>query len=528
MKSRFFILLFIFCFLLLPAVSVLAANNLSTNLRGRILLQVQQRGEAWYVNPVDGKKYYLGQPSDTFQVMKNLSLGISNKDFNKLSSNKNQLKKLSGRILLKVEDHGRAAYINPVNLKIYQLNSPTEAFNLLRSLGLGITDANLNKIASGKSLSVKQNNPSVLPKNSNSVPPIVIPDQINFCNGQIYDNATQNCIDNVVVLKVAPSIPEVSESVANIPNATTSDLKYAVIYVYESADTYNPNWTDAKKSFDKVSAKLESLSGGKTKVDFDFLGEKKINDFCWNPATLLSYELPSGKKVYSSVPGSTFETNVLELSAGIKNINTSCPHCKIIENDESVSVQNTCENKIPNFAYSDGGFSAMKQRLLKELSNNPEQYTDTIIIFGRFGPPLFDEHYDEYLCNGFHATTLGWSNFALSEYAVNTPNQIVDCNKYKTLIPPAVSASYENSGWQLILHEILHHLGAVDVYQTGLSIGTKSDYQKALAVDSDVRQSIMGDIYEPCQDLLSSGIYCTQDQLDSVYLDKYNRQIMGW
>ena len=104
----------------------------SDSLKGRILIQIQQRGEAWYINPVDGKKYYLGQPDDTYQVMKNLSLGISNKDFNNLSSDKIQLNRLAGRILLKVEDFGRAVYVNPVNLKIYQLNSPAEAYNLLK------------------------------------------------------------------------------------------------------------------------------------------------------------------------------------------------------------------------------------------------------------------------------------------------------------------------------------------------------------------------------------------------------------
>ncbi len=51
---------------------------------GKIFLQVEQNGEAWYVNPSDGKRYFLGRPMDAFSVMKDLGLGISNENFVKL------------------------------------------------------------------------------------------------------------------------------------------------------------------------------------------------------------------------------------------------------------------------------------------------------------------------------------------------------------------------------------------------------------------------------------------------------------
>lgn len=51
---------------------------------GKILLQVEKAGEAWYVNPADGKRYFLGRPADAFSVMRNLGLGISNRDFDDL------------------------------------------------------------------------------------------------------------------------------------------------------------------------------------------------------------------------------------------------------------------------------------------------------------------------------------------------------------------------------------------------------------------------------------------------------------
>ncbi|MCK5061695.1 DUF2330 domain-containing protein [Candidatus Parcubacteria bacterium] len=61
-----------------------SGNNFSNSQKGRIFLQVEGSGEAWYINPEDGKRYFLGRPADAFQVMRNLGLGISNSDFNKL------------------------------------------------------------------------------------------------------------------------------------------------------------------------------------------------------------------------------------------------------------------------------------------------------------------------------------------------------------------------------------------------------------------------------------------------------------
>jgi len=51
---------------------------------GRIFLQVESKGEAWYINPADSKRYYLGAPADAFEIMKKLSLGITSKDFSEM------------------------------------------------------------------------------------------------------------------------------------------------------------------------------------------------------------------------------------------------------------------------------------------------------------------------------------------------------------------------------------------------------------------------------------------------------------
>lgn len=58
------------------------AGSLAQKLSGHILLQVQQKGEAWYVNPDDLKRYYLGGPADAFALLRQLGLGITDADLN--------------------------------------------------------------------------------------------------------------------------------------------------------------------------------------------------------------------------------------------------------------------------------------------------------------------------------------------------------------------------------------------------------------------------------------------------------------
>jgi hypothetical protein len=59
-------------------------KNLVERLKGKILLQIQQNGEAWYVNPADGKRYYLKNGDEAYRIMRILSLGITNLDLRKI------------------------------------------------------------------------------------------------------------------------------------------------------------------------------------------------------------------------------------------------------------------------------------------------------------------------------------------------------------------------------------------------------------------------------------------------------------
>ena len=194
--------LFIFIFLLIFPVVTVQAATLSEQLSGKILLQVEENGEAWYMNPANTQRYFLGRPVDALNIMRELGIGISNNDLDKIpvsldykngvdsdsdgladslelalgtnpqladSDNDtfsdfeeinsgynpkgenvlidlNFAKKHKGKIFLQVESNGEAWYISPGDNLRYYLGRPKDAFAVMRSLGLGITNENLDKI----------------------------------------------------------------------------------------------------------------------------------------------------------------------------------------------------------------------------------------------------------------------------------------------------------------------------------------------------------------------------------------------
>lgn len=148
MKLKYFLLVFSLFLFALPNQG--QAASLSEKLAGRILLSVEENGEAWYLNPVDLRRYYLGRPADAFQVMRELGLGINELNFQEIAQagmpilgNLALAKRLSGRIILQTEKNGEAWYVNPQDLKKYYLGRPEDAFALMRELGLGIAQADL-------------------------------------------------------------------------------------------------------------------------------------------------------------------------------------------------------------------------------------------------------------------------------------------------------------------------------------------------------------------------------------------------
>ena len=258
MSKKIILILILFLLAnLLFSKKVVAQISLAQKLSGRILLQVQSHGQAWYVNPLDLKKYYLGSPADALKIMRSLSLGITNQDLAKVPTtadkpneqNLNFINKHLGKLFLQVQSKGECWYLNPVDKKRYFLARPEDALKIMRQFGLGITNDNLNNIITG-----------YLIKPSASTP-------------------CQNC----------PTTPATNQIIAAAANAIRSDsntqaLSYFTSQV-QSAVNYTLNFlnsegklilanilADAELTTDASTEKIYTsyvyFNGDKIKVDF--------------------------------------------------------------------------------------------------------------------------------------------------------------------------------------------------------------------------------------------------------------------
>lgn len=70
--------------------NVCSETSLGDKLRGRILLQVEENGEAWYVRPKNCRRYYLGTYEKAYEIMKKLSLGITDENLAKVKDSARQ------------------------------------------------------------------------------------------------------------------------------------------------------------------------------------------------------------------------------------------------------------------------------------------------------------------------------------------------------------------------------------------------------------------------------------------------------
>jgi hypothetical protein len=146
MKKKIISTYLLFIFSSLPLRNEVLGAHWAGELSGMILLQVEKKGEAWYVYPETGKRYFLGRPADAFEAMRKMSLGVRHAF---VADRETYDDRILGRIILDVEDSGRAYYIYPKDRKKYYLGRPADAFRIMRELGLGIKDSDLINIPEG-------------------------------------------------------------------------------------------------------------------------------------------------------------------------------------------------------------------------------------------------------------------------------------------------------------------------------------------------------------------------------------------
>lgn len=198
MKKNFYFLLLILIStaFLKPAL----ASDISKRLSGRILLQVESHGEAWYVNPKDGKRYYMANGSEAYNIMRTLGVGITNNDLEKIKNSKALAKKHSGKIFLQVQNLGEAFYID-VDGNAHYLKDGTAAYQIMRNLGLGIKNSDLNLLLIGSKEDkeiVKDDNSLSKEKNNT----------INVCSSWDYSNWSDCDKKGDMVRSVINSYPE--------------------------------------------------------------------------------------------------------------------------------------------------------------------------------------------------------------------------------------------------------------------------------------------------------------------------------
>jgi hypothetical protein len=181
----------------LSPLTIFAEEKIS----GMVLLP-KKNGEAWYINPDNGKRYFLNRPTEAFQIMRKQGIGATDENLSriqpstlhlsgedsdndglpdafekavgtdpdqpdtdkdgyddkqelengynpaggdKLNYDKNFADKHQGKILLQTEKNGEAWYI--ADQRRYFLGRPLDAFEIMKNLSLGLTEDTLDKIS---------------------------------------------------------------------------------------------------------------------------------------------------------------------------------------------------------------------------------------------------------------------------------------------------------------------------------------------------------------------------------------------
>ncbi|MFA6525350.1 MAG: hypothetical protein WCT33_03740 [Patescibacteria group bacterium] len=139
-------------------------NAAISDYEGRILLDVERHGEAYYI--YQGSKYYLGRPAQAFEIMKNLSLGISEENFLSGFKQVNDIWQIyriidsrlfphiQGRIVIRPDANGEAYYVTPGlaagnGYQAEYLDRPADAFRIMTKYGLGARSVFIDSIPTG-------------------------------------------------------------------------------------------------------------------------------------------------------------------------------------------------------------------------------------------------------------------------------------------------------------------------------------------------------------------------------------------
>jgi len=212
-KKIFVIIIILACCTAVNFIDPVSARLPVSGLAGRILLQVESKGEAWYINGEDERKYHLKNEKAVLKLVQQLGVGISDENLNKipigfenfhLLKNKDSdsdglpdnledsigtspisrdtdhdgysdfievssdhdpkvhfdqkkdkiidvslINGLKGKFVIQTENRGQAWYVHPFSGKKYYLAEPKSAFETLKLFASGASNEVLNQIKTG-------------------------------------------------------------------------------------------------------------------------------------------------------------------------------------------------------------------------------------------------------------------------------------------------------------------------------------------------------------------------------------------
>jgi serine-type D-Ala-D-Ala endopeptidase (penicillin-binding protein 7) len=156
MKKVYFIIIALFLTSLPAFVFASQTATTSTPLKnkyaGQILLQVESYGRAWFVNPADKARYYLGNSEQALAAFKSLTEKIADKDLQKIPQTKKQpanlktTNKYKGKILTSIENAKETWYVNPLDGLRYQLKDASTTMAIIKKFAQGVSNAQLRQI----------------------------------------------------------------------------------------------------------------------------------------------------------------------------------------------------------------------------------------------------------------------------------------------------------------------------------------------------------------------------------------------
>jgi hypothetical protein len=238
------------------------AASLLERLSGRIVLQVEEHGEAWFISSIDHQRYYMGRPADAFGLMRGFGIGITNEDLTKIQLadanfngqdsdsdglpdiieqglgtdinladsdgdgyndaveilnghsplstwtgsivDKTFSAKHAGKIFLQVGSVGEAWYINPLDNKRYYLGRPDDAFNIMKTLGIGITNNDLEKITAGEIAKPELESSADVQDSDNETSQSNNEDSADSDDSTALDDSSDDTDDDEVVVYIPP------------------------------------------------------------------------------------------------------------------------------------------------------------------------------------------------------------------------------------------------------------------------------------------------------------------------------------